>query len=151
MSVRTLLVFLHLLACLALLLAVGLVAMNVVYSSRRSQRGEGRPPIPILVTVLGLMALRALSLTLHRPGLFGFWPIVLVLLADVGSWLLPPIVCEMLGLADSKRPVVVPPPSEPRAKDAPPRPAVPPFEPRPRQLGEPSPFAKKPPPQSPPR
>jgi hypothetical protein len=138
MTMRDMLVLLHLLGWLAFLLAGAFAAMNVVHASRRTMRGEGRPPIPILVTVMGLAGLRTLAFTLHRPGLFGFWPALLVILVDVGSWLLPPIVCEMLGFAGSGRSVVGPP-------------LPPPGPPPPPPPGSPSPFARPPRPPAPPR
>lgn len=58
------------------------------------------------MTVLGVLALRGLSLVQHRPALFGVWPLVAVVIIDVGSWLLPPLVCRWLGLtvADEDHP-----------------------------------------------
>ena len=99
MSVRSTLLLLQLVAYFALLLAGALVALNIIHSSRRAIHGEGPLPVPVLVTVLGVLALRGISLVQHRPGLFGFWPFVTVVIIDIGSWLLPPLVCRWLGLA----------------------------------------------------
>ena len=98
MTVRSTLILLQFVAYFALLLAGALVAVNIIFSSRRAIHGEGPPPIPVLVTVLGVLALRALSLVQHRPALFGVWPLVTVVIIDIGSWLLPPLVCDWLGL-----------------------------------------------------
>ncbi len=155
MTVRFLLGLLNFVAYFALLLASGLVALNVVSSWRRAIHGKGRSPIPVLITVLGILALRALSLTLHRPSLFGFWPMLSVIVADLGSWILPPLVCQWLRPAAGWRPAPRPgaasrPAAQPRLP-AQPRPAgelratVPPrLQQRPGS--ESSPFAKKPPP-----
>ncbi len=99
MTVRSTLILLQLVAYFALLLAGALVAVNIIFSSRRAIHGEGPPPIPVLVTVLGVLALRGLSLVQHRPALFGVWPLVTVVIFDVGSWFLPPLICRWLGLA----------------------------------------------------
>ena len=99
MTVRSTLILLQFVAYFALLLAGALVAVNIIFSSRRAIHGEGPPPIPVLVTVLGVLALRGLSLVQHRPALFGVWPLITVVIFDVGSWLLPPLVCQWLGLA----------------------------------------------------
>ena len=98
MTVRSTLILLQLVAYFALLLAGALVAVNIIFSSLRAIHGEGPPPIPVLVTVLGVLALRGLSLVQHRPALFGVWPLVTVVIFDVGSWFLPPLVCRWLGL-----------------------------------------------------
>ena len=98
MTVRSTLILLQFVAYFALLLAGALVAVNIIYSSRRAIHGQGPPPIPVLITVLGLLALRGLSLVQHRPALFGVWPLVTVVIFDVGSWFLPPLVCQWLGL-----------------------------------------------------
>ena len=99
MTVRSTLILLQFVAYFALLLAGALVAVNIIFSSRRAIHGEGPPPIPVLVTVLGVLALRGLSLVQHRPALFGVWPLVTVVIFDVGSWFLPPLICRWLGLA----------------------------------------------------
>jgi hypothetical protein len=98
MPVRPTLLLLQVVAYFALLLAGALVALNIVHSSRRAIHGEGPRPIPVLVTVLGVLALRGISLVQHRPALFGVWPVVTVVIIDLGSWLLPPLVCRWLGL-----------------------------------------------------
>lgn len=87
----------------ALFLAAALAALNVVYSARRAVRGAGPSAIPVVVTVVGALGLRVLSLTLHRPTLFGVGPVLLLILLDFGSWLLPPLVCAMLGTAARDR------------------------------------------------
>ena len=98
MTVRSTLILLQFVAYFALLLAGALVALNIVHSSRRAIHGGGPPPMPILVTVLGVLALRGIALVEHRPALFGVWPVVTVVLIDIGSWLLPSLVCRWLGL-----------------------------------------------------
>ncbi len=100
MSARSIVLLTHFLGYFALFLAVALAVMNAVYASRRAVGRAGRSPIPAIVTVLGVFGLRVLSATLNRPALFGVWPVLLVVLLDVGSWLLPPIVCEALGVRD---------------------------------------------------
>lgn len=151
MSTRSIVLLVHFLGYFTLFLALALAAMNVVRSSRRALRGAGASPIPLVVTVLGVFALRVLSLTLQRPALLGLGPVVLVMLLDAGSWLLPPIVCGMLGLTG--RDLAVPASAEPAppAEPTPPvRPA--PLPPRSPAPGGPSPFAKNPPdPPLPPR
>lgn len=146
MSTRSIVLLVHFLGYFALFLALALAALNVFRSYRRALRGAGASPIPLVVTVLGAFALRALSLTLPRPSLFGFGPVVLVMLVDAGSWLLPPIVCGMLGLTG--RDLELPPspaePAPPAEHSAPLRP-VPPLPPRSQAPGGPSPFAKDPP------
>ena len=99
MTVRSTLILLQFVAYFALLLAGALVALNIIFSSRRAIHGGGPPPIPVLVTVLGVLALRGISLVQHRPELFGVWPLVTVVIFDVGSWFLPPLICRWLGLA----------------------------------------------------
>jgi len=98
MPVRPTLLLLQVVAYFALLLAGALVALNIVHSSHRAIHGTGPRPIPVLVTVLGVLALRGLSFVQHRPALFGVWPVVTVVIIDLGSWLLPPLVCRWLGL-----------------------------------------------------
>ena len=153
MTVRSLLILLNFTAFFALLLAGALVAFNVVYASRRAIRGEGRSPIPVLITVLGVLALRALSITLHNASLFSFWPMLFVVVADLGSWILPPVVCQWLGLV-GRRPVpragaasqaAQPRPTAERRPGAELRATVPPRLQQ-RQSAEPSPFTKPPPP-----
>lgn len=100
MSARSVVLLVRFLGYFALFLAVALAVMNAVYASRRAVGRSGRSPIPAVVTVLGVFGLRALSATLNRPALFSFWPVLLIVLLDVGSWLLPPIVCKALGVRD---------------------------------------------------
>ena len=153
MTVRSLLILLNFMAVFALLLAGALVALNVIYASRRAIRGEGRSPIPVLTTVLGILALRALSISLHRPSLFSFWPLLFVVVADLGSWILPPLVCEWLGLVGRRpdpRPgaasqAAQPRPTAERRPGAELRATVPPRLSQ-RQSAEPSPVTKNPPP-----
>ena len=144
MTTRTLFV---LIGFYSLVPAGGLAALNVVYAYRLAMRGEGPRPIPGLVTLLGLVALRTLELSLYRPWIFSFWSFSLVILADAGSWLVPPLVWERFGHAALEDAVAAPPasrpPSSPRTE------ARPALTLRPRPPGAPSPFAKKP--QSPPR
>jgi hypothetical protein len=149
MTARSLLAILHYLAGFALVVAGAIVAMNVVYASRRALQREGRRPIPGLVTALGVLALRTLSVTLPRPSLFSFWPLLLVMLVDAGSWLLPPIVIETFGLTDARRTASWPTTPSP-AQSRPPEQVVPPLQPQSRPSGAPSPFTKRPPPPSPP-
>ena len=144
MTVRAFLTILHYLAVFALVVAAALSTMNAIYAWRRAVSREGRRPIPGLVTVLGALAFRTLSVTLNRPSLFAFWPLLLVMLVDAGSWLLPPIAVGAFGLTDARRAAPWPattPPAAPRPPEQvvslPQRPSPPP--------GAPSPFAKRPP------
>jgi hypothetical protein len=150
MTVRSLLVILHYLAVFALVVAAALSALNAIYAWRRAVSREGRRPIPGLVTVLGVLAFRTLSVTLSRPSLFGLWPLLLVMLVDAGSWLLPPIAVEAFGLTDARRAASWPATTPPAAPQ-PPEQVVPLPQRPPQPPSAPSPFAKRPPgPPSPP-
>src|SRR5260370_11385828 len=100
MRARSIVLLTHFLGYFALFLAVALAVMNAVYASRPAVGRAGRAPIPALVTVLGVFGLRVLSATLNRPALFGFWPVLLVVLFYLRALLLPLIVCEALGVSD---------------------------------------------------